>query len=218
MQQPTPYPQAGGPQAWQPPTARPQLSSRQKRGAAIAGIVGFNVLSIGFWLLITPILIGAFGLIAGFVLRQARREDFEPNFDLRQFERFIDAINPEAWVPALVIAAILGLALMVAAVFASHRILRAHNVHRPWPVTWSAIGIAIVASWILSTIGSIFWQIVSAIFSAGPADIGALVGITAAISILLALVVNSAIGWLSWWWMAHAMRAPHGTALPSSSA
>jgi hypothetical protein len=34
-----------------------------------------------------------------------------------------------------------------------------------------------------------------------------MVAVTGGIGLVLGIVLNCVIGWLAWWWMAHAMRA-----------
>ena len=41
---------------------------------------------------------------------------------------------------------------------------------------------------------------------AGNAPLWASIAVTGGVGIIVAIVVNSVIGWLAWWWMAHAMR------------
>jgi len=108
----------------------------------------------------------------------------------------------------------------VLGVFTSFWILRAHDVVRPWAVTWSSIGISIPALAIVSSVLSVLGQVVgtlslSSLFPAPGAAVpdatavGLGTGIAlAVVSLVVSLVVFAAVGALIWWWMAHALRRP----------
>jgi hypothetical protein len=195
------------PPGWQPPPPRPPLTPRQKSGARLAGIIGFLLLSVGFGLFSLPLAVLAFGaffaIVLGFIRTASQNE---AGFD--QFMSAFAAFDPTAWILPLVIAAVVGLVLMVLALVASARILRAHDVARPWPVTWAGAGIAIVGSWLLSGLSAVPFAILNVFRGDDPTtSVGAGIAV-GVVSLVLGLVLTGVIGWLSWWWMAHALRAP----------
>lgn len=198
------------PPAWQPPPPappRPPLTPREKSGARLAGIVGFLLLTIGYGLLSFPVAVLAFGAFFVFVAEFIRRvSQNDAAFD--QFMSGLSWFDPAAWILPLVVIAIVGAALMAGALFASARILRTHDIARPWAVTWSGAGIAIVGSWFLSGLSALPFGLAGGL-SSGDTDstfvISILIGV---LSLLIGLATTAVIGWLSWWWMAHAFRRP----------
>ena len=191
------------PAGWQPPPARPPLTPRAKRGASLAGIIGFLLLSLGFAVFGIPLALLAFGAFFALIVGLIRRSTRDP--DLGGFMDFVDRLDPGAWILPLVAIAVLGLAIIVAALFVSAGILRSHGISRPWGVTWAGAGIAIVASWLVSSVLSIPLQF-GRFF--GDGDSSAFPGVVVlwVLSGLAGVVVTAAVGWLSWWWMAHVMR------------
>jgi hypothetical protein len=199
--------------AWQPPAARPPLGQRQKAGAALAGSIGFVLLSLGFTLFGVPLALLTFGAFAGLILRSIGRFDEAQDVDYQRFVEFFERLNPEAWVLPLVLVALLGLAIMAAALYLSARILRSHDVEKPWAVTWAGAGVAIVGSWVVSGVLGLVTQLFS--FAAGfdrQNDWGVAIAV-GTLSFLLNLAAAAVVGWLSWWWMAHLMRP----ALPATA-
>ncbi|MET4637448.1 hypothetical protein [Mycetocola sp. 2940] len=201
---------------------RPPLAPRQKRGAMLAGAVGFSLMSLGFALVAIPLAIGLFGALFSTLFSWAAtnsRDDISIDGGVppEDFERFI----ADAWstfLPWMIGLVILGIILWILGYLASLGILRSHRVNRPVAVTWSALGIAIVGSWALSALSSP----ISGLFNLWTPDIGSpegvggvpdLTGFDVAPFIgigvgflLLSVLVNAGIGLLSWWWMAHAFR------------
>ena len=188
----------------QPPAVRQPLTPRQKSGARLAGILGFVLLSLGwtlFWVPLSALVFGAFlAFLAGIILGTA---------DVSGVEMFLgglDTLDLTPWILPIVIAMFVGVAIMAFAFVLSARILRAHDVARPWPVTWAGAGIAIVASWVFSWLAFLPLAIVGGLTEDSGLDgTGIVVGV---VSLLLGLAITVIIGWLSWWWMAHAMRRP----------
>jgi hypothetical protein len=193
--------------AWQPPAARPPLSQRQRAGAALAGAIGFLLLSLGFTLFGVPIALLLFGALFSTIIGVIARSDSAREADFQRFVDFFEQVNPTAWVLPLVLVALLGLAIMVASLFLSARILRSHDVNKPWPVTWAGAGVAIVGSWVVSGLLGLFTQALSwgAGFD-GRNEWGPAIAI-GIVSMVLNLAVSAVIGWLAWWWMAHLMRS-----------
>lgn len=207
--QPNPYAQTGQypPQAWQPRAVRPPLTAEQKRGARWAGIVGFNLLGLGWLLFIIPVVLGLFAAFFTFVLDQIGRSSSSRSTSYYQLRDFVDNANVTAWVIPLLILSLFGLAVWALGIFVSGRILKSHDVNHPWGVTWAATGIAIAAYPFVSWVGAIIVQIISAATDAAHAPVWTMVAVTGGIGLVLGIVLNCVIGWLAWWWMAHAMRA-----------
>ena len=186
--------------------ARPPLQPRQKAGARLAGIVGFLMLSLGFGLFWIPLALlaiaGIFALIVGLIDRSPRGQ----TNGVTSFMEFVNGLNPAAWIIPGVVIAVVGAALLVAAMIISARILRSHGVEKAWPVTWAAAGIAVFSSWVVSGVLSVPLQIIGNGFDNDrmrwlPLGIGISV-----IGFLVGIAITAGIGWLSWWWMAHVMR------------
>ena len=182
---------------------RPPLTARAKRGAAIAGAVGFLLLSLGFAM--ASFAIGL-ALIVAFFALIVRAASGSGTRMGAGFEQLLSELDIAPWIAPLVVIVIAGLVLMVAAIVVSGRVLVAHRVRRPWAVTWAGAGIAIVASWILSGILATFFNLAMGGFrwdspSWGAGFFGVLI-----VSAVIGLASNAVLGWLSWWWMAHAMR------------
>jgi len=200
------------PQGWQPPPARPALTPRQTAGARLAGIVGYLALSLGFALFGIPVGILVLGAFFAVILDLVRRSVDDPR--LGGFMDFVDRIDLGVWIVPLVVIAILGAAVMVAALFVSARILRSHDVNNPWGVTWAGAGIAVVGGWIVSSILSVPLQFS---WSFADTDSGQLfpgVVLIGALSILVSIATTAVTGWLAWWWMAHALRARPAAVAP----
>ncbi|MBG6055072.1 hypothetical protein IWX81_001483 [Salinibacterium sp. CAN_S4] len=194
---------------------RPPLLPRQRAGARLAGIIGFLVLSVGFWMLSVPLAILAVVAIVSVIFRAIGRSSGNPDW-YRQALVFIDRLQPEVWIVPLVIVAVVGLVLMVVALFTSARILRSHGVAKPWPVTWAATGIAIVASWIVSAVLSVPLQFAGVgIDDNNSQALAVRIGI-GILGFLVSIVSTAAVGWLSWWLAAHLLRAPAVAETPTS--
>jgi hypothetical protein len=194
----------------------------------LAGAVSFTLMSLGFALLIIPLVIGLFGAFFSTLLSYVANnnpEDFNVNGGLPP-ENF-DEIVSDIWstfLPWLIGSLIVGLIIWILGYLSSLWILRGHRVHRPVAVTWSGLGIAIVGSFLISALSTP----ITGLFNlwtpnfdsddfSGPnvvpgldsIDFAPIIGL-AVLFFLLSLLVNAAIGLLSWWWMAHAFREPAG--------
>jgi hypothetical protein len=188
---------------------RPQLGTRQKIGAAWAGIVGFNLRTIGFGLFIVPIILGLFAGLFAWIARVST--DYGQYAGL---EEFVENVNLSAWVIPLIVISIVGVGIMWLGLYLSKVILARHDVNRPWPVTWAGAGVAVAAFWVLQSFTSFGLQIGASALSAGGLDGGAIAAVLGVVGFLLGFIINSVIGWLSWWWMAHVMRSGLETATP----
>lgn len=201
--QPAPY----APQNWQPAVKRPPLTPMAKSGVRWAGIVGFNLLSLGWFLFVIPVVLSLFAAFLVFLIDQLGRSSTMSDQGYYQLKDFIETINASAWILPLILVAALGAVVWALAIFASGRILKAHAVDHPWGVTWAATGIAIVANWLFGWVGGLLVQVAAVVTGAADAPVWVGIVIGGALGLVVAIVVNSVIGWLAWWWMAHAMRS-----------
>jgi hypothetical protein len=189
--------------AYAPRPVRPPLTARAKRGAAIAGGVGFVLLGLGYAMVALPV---GLALIVAFFALIVRAASSSSTPGFVGIEQFLLGLDIRPWITPLVVVAIAGVVLMVVAIVLSGRVLAAHQVRRPWAVTWAGIGIAIVASWFVSGITGLFTNVaISGVKWDSPSGGGALIALLVA-STVVALASNAVVGWLSWWWMAHAFR------------
>ena len=192
------------PPAWTPPVRKPPLDARQKSGARLAGIVGFLLLNVGSLLFGLPlVLLAATALFALFIGVIARMS----NGSEQEWLAFVGDIDVVSFIPQLLLSSLLGAVVMVASLFVSTAILRRHGVNRPWAVTWASVGIATVASWILSGIATIPLQFATQMADgSGNAWADSIAAWIVGSVLVVAAIV--AVGLLSWWWMAHVLRSP----------
>jgi hypothetical protein len=202
---PPPLPQ----QPYQPVAKKPPLSPELKKTASVAGAVSFTVMSAGWGLFSTAAGIGLFAGFFAWILGVVTASGNGADADYFRLMDIIDAINPEAWVIPLVIAGLVGIGLWVLSLFISRGMLAKAGHPSPWGVTWAGAGVAIAASWFVSWIAWLPLQFVSLIApdAYNSWESGVTITIVLAIvSFVLNLVISAIIGWLSWWWMAHALR------------
>lgn len=212
MTEPNPYAtpnQYPAPQVYAAAPKKPPLEPKLKRAASVAGAVSFTVMSIGWGLLSTAAGIGLFAGFFAWVLSIVTASGQGRDADYFRMMDIIESINPAAWVIPLVIAAIVGIALWVASLFISRGMLARSGHPSPWGVTWAGAGIAIAASWFVSWIAWLPMQFFG--FIAPDAFTSFESGLTVtivlvAVSLLLNVIMTVTLGWLAWWWMAHAMR------------
>ncbi|MHA6696078.1 hypothetical protein [Homoserinimonas sp. A520] len=202
---PPPVPQ----QSYQAVAKKPPLSPELKKSASVAGAVSFTVMSIGWGLFSTAAGIGLFAGFFAWMLGVVGASGNGADADYFRLQEFIESINPGAWIIPLVIAGLVGIGLWVWFLFISRGMLaRAHHPS-PWGVTWAGAGVAIAASWLVSWIAWLPLQFVGVIAPDAYNSFESGVTITiilAIVSFVLNLAISAVIGWLSWWWMAHAMR------------
>ncbi|MHC5797968.1 hypothetical protein ACVXZ4_17610 [Lacisediminihabitans sp. FW035] len=190
-------------QPYAPRPVRPPLTARAKRGTVIAGAVGFVLLGLGYAMVALPI---GLALLVGFFALIIRAASSSSGPLPSGLEQFLAGLDFEPWVAALVILALVGVVVMAVAIVLSGRILAAHQVRRPWAVTWAGFGIAIVGSWVVSGITGVFTNVGFSGVRWDSSSAGSTIVLVVVISALIALVSNAVVGWLSFWWMAHAMR------------
>lgn len=198
-------------QAYAQAPAKPPLPRRTRNGAWIAGAVSFSVLSFGWTLFFASVVIALVGGLFLWFADVLSGRSTDPGGEA--FFDFFASIDVSAIIPLLIIGSVVGLVLMALALFLSRWILGAHQVNRPWPVTWAASGVAIVAGWIIGSVLGAVAQIVTSFAALAPDPIGAgIAGVS--VSGLLAIALTAAIGLFSWWWMAHLMRPREPLATP----
>lgn len=204
MSQPPYQPAPTGYAGFAPRPPKPPLSARARRGSWVAGAVSFSVLTLGWTLLAAALAVTLIGgmlmWIAGLI-----RLGGPSDADDRAFAEFFESVDAGAWAPLLIAGALVGLALMVLAFFVSRWILGAHGVAQPWAVTWAAAGIAIAASWIVSSVLSVGLQLVGTFAFSAPDPFALGTGVAVAGGIV-GILGTVAIGLLAWWWMAHVLR------------
>ena len=193
----------------------------------LAGGVAFTLMSLGFALVAIPLTIALVGAFFGTLFSWIARNNPEDlPLDGAPLPGNIDQIVSGAWsvaLPWLIGLVILGIILWVVGYLFSLRTLKSHRVNRPVAVTWSALGIAVAANFLLSALSSPFSGLLNMwtpnVNGTGNVDgdggFRGLEGIDftpfiglGVFFILVNLLVNAAIGLLSWWWMAHAFREP----------
>ncbi|WP_403021182.1 hypothetical protein [Salinibacterium sp. GXW1014] len=199
MSAPTPY-GYGPAYPVQAPPRRPPLTAGQKRGAMIAGGVGYTLMSLGFGtifaVVVVTLVFGVMGFIGASIARSGGAAD--------DFVQTVADIVQSYWWIALV-AAILGVALWLAGYFASVRILKSTGNPRGTAITWAALGIGIVAGWVVGTVLSIPGNMLTVMPGRGEGELpGLLVG--GGLLALASLAATVAVGVFAWWWMAHALR------------
>lgn len=212
---PGPQPYAAQPPAYR--VVRPSLPAREKRGAFWAGAVGFNLLTLGFLLVVVPLVIGAFGAFFALLFRQISNSGDELSTGFLAVRGFFASFDFGIIAILGLVVVVIGLAIMTAALFASRAILHANGVVRAWAVTWAGAGIAIVAYWVLGWIPTLLIQFLSGALANAGLEGWANFGTTGLIGFVLAIAVNAVIGWLAWWWMAHAFRAAAPIAAATTS-
>ncbi len=196
----------GSPSAGYATPARPPLTKRAKKGAFWGGAVGFNVLTIGFGLVVLPILAAIVGAFFSFLFTQVERNSDYLGTGYLAVRGLFASIDFGIVVVIGVVVFLAGLAIMTGALFASKAILRSHGVHRAWAVTWAGAGIAIVASWVVGWIPGVVVQFASGLFPQGGSDGFAALAALGGFGMILGIATTAVIGWLAWWWMAHAFR------------
>lgn len=196
------------------PVPRPGLSPREKTGAFWAGAVGFNLLTLGFSLVLLPLAAALFWSIFVFFITNVSKSlngsGLGPSLQDFGFD-----LSP--WIVPGIAVAVIGVALMAVAIIASRAILKGHGVHRPSGVTWAGAGIAIVGFWLLCWIPALIAQLTSSAMSSADAGWDANLGFSGAALALSAVVINTVVGWLAWWWMAHALRRTSAGALATAT-
>lgn len=196
-------------------TVKPRLSGGQRVTAALAGILGFLLHSVGWALIVAALGLGS---ILNFIAVAIRNTGSSTDSDAAQrvFRQLSHAIN--IGIAPLVIAGVVGAVLWVLALFISRGILRRGGHHRPWAITWAGLGVGVLMSVILTAIGAVVvWIVVQVQIAQATSGLAsgtvekvrqALQPLldTATVSGIVWLILSAVIGWLAWSWMAHALR------------
>ena len=197
---------------------KPSLTPRQRRGAASAGIVGFLLASLG-WLPFVVVAVGyvfAFGVyFLGAALGGADTR-FDAESQTGKLAASLIGIPATSLGVIIIIALVVGALLIAFGIFLSTVILRLHGVARPAGVTWLGLVLAIVGSWILDGILGFVVYLVAAHGDVGRGPVAPGGGISA-LYFVIAIAIQVALGWLCWWWMAHALRRPLASNDPQPS-
>ncbi|WP_290428388.1 hypothetical protein [Agromyces larvae] len=205
------YPQPAYPQQWAPvpaPAPRPPLEPRSRTGALVGGGVGLTLVTWGLGLAAFGAIFGIVALILAAVAGAVRAGDDGDN----AFTRFIDAVPMWLVIAVIAGAVVVGAALVVGGVLGQRAILRRHGVHRPTAVTWSSLGIGVVANGTIGGVLSAPASILPGVWSrSSDSAPGVLLLIGASV---VGVAVTAAIGAFASWWMAHAFRS----AQPAASA
>jgi hypothetical protein len=196
-----------------PRAPKPPLDARQKSGARIAGIVAFLMLNLGFALLWIPLALLAVVGVVTFILTALDRAVYRPGSMYEGMIGFVDSLNPSAAVVPLLLVALFGAAIMVAALFVSVRILRSHGSAKPWPVTWAGAGIAIASKWLVAGVLVVPFQVITSSaddnrMQALPIAIVPIAIVLGVISLLATVAIDAVIGAVAWWLSAHLLRPP----------
>jgi hypothetical protein len=183
---------------------RPSLTPTARRGAAVAGSVGFGMLTLGWALFLTPLLILIAASTAAYFL--SALSDNPDDTEASNTQALLNGFVGAGFLIPLIASVVVGLVLIVFGVIVSGRVLKSHGATRPWGITWSSIGISIVASWIvdgvLGTIGGV------AASAASDPNTGFGTGYWTALAVagVVILAIDVVIGRFVWWWMASAFR------------
>jgi hypothetical protein len=197
---------------------RPPLTRKQKRGTAIAGAVGFAVLNVGLLPAGLLFVLGVFS--SGAILFESFFSDKAKPGDVGGLIAQVlsgELHASQASVPAIIaISCVVGAILVIGSIILSIQVLRRHSVNHPVGVTWAGIAIAGVVHQVIVDI-ALFVGAATSTAVGGPefSSLG-----FAAVSIAVVVILDALLGWLAWWWMAHAMRSravPVEAAIPLHS-
>lgn len=158
--------------------------------------------------------LAAVGLVVGLItLIIAIVQDRSDPAELRQLRDFLAPIGGGTTVIVVLVACVVvGLGLVALAPVVSHRILRRHDVHRPWTVTLAGTGVGLVAAFTVSqaiglilgfldAVGDVAWA-----SGSGSTALSAAEFLRTGMELILVTAGTAAVGSLSWWWMAHLLR------------
>ncbi|MDQ1552187.1 MAG: hypothetical protein QOD50_1609 [Actinomycetota bacterium] len=188
---------------------KPPLTPRQRRGAAIAGIVGFLLATLG-WVPFVAVAIG-YAFSFGVYFLGAALGGGDTRFDAESQTGTLAAnligIPATSLGVVVIVALVVGVVLIALGLFLSTVILRVHGVARRAGVTWLGLLLAIVGSWVFDGILGFIAYLVAAAGDVGKGPV-APDGAVTALYFVIAVVIQIALSWLCWWWMAHALRRP----------
>ncbi|GAB3399797.1 hypothetical protein GCM10027515_06720 [Schumannella luteola] len=194
------------------PPPKPPLTRERKRAARHAGMLGFGAITLG-WNLLS---VGAVALmLLGLIYWAATSSGDVSTFTT--LAHYFDRQTGGMLMPLSIAFVVVGLILWVGGVVVSRLLLKRAGFPRPGGITWAGIGLGVGASVIV--IQPTIWGIVQAVAAIpySAIDSGAasssldpgFVGrglLTLGIYVLIVVAISVVVGWLCWWWMAHAMR------------
>jgi hypothetical protein len=184
--------------------ARPPLTPIARRGAAVAGSVGFGMLTLGWTLFLAPIVILLAATTAAYFL--SAFSDNPDDSEASNTQALLDGFVGAGFLIPLIASVVVGIALMVFGVIVSGRTLRSHGATRPWGITWSSIGISIVAAWIVDGVLGFTGGIVASALSDPSTGFGTAYWVAYIVAGIVVLAADVVIGRFVWWWMASAFR------------
>jgi hypothetical protein len=188
---------------------KPSLTPRQRRGAGIAGIVGFLLATLG-WLPFVAVIVGyvfAYGVYFLGAALGGNDTRFDAESETGRLAANVLGIPATSLGVVVMISLVVGIVLIALGVFLSSLILKRHGVARPGGVTWLGLLLAIVGSWIFDGILSFVVYLVAAGGDVGKGPVAPGGGLTV-LYFVIAVAIQVLLGWLCWWWMAHAFRRP----------
>ncbi|PFG30275.1 hypothetical protein FB385_2131 [Paramicrobacterium agarici] len=185
--------------------SRPALTRSQKTAALWAGAIGFPIMSLGLAIVIT--LLG-WSAVIGLLTAVASQLD-DTSADAARMLTEMDMIWSDYWwIFALVLLA--GLVVWAIGYGASIGIAKIGNVNKAAGATWAGFGIASCAGFVLMWLGNIVYLMGAAVVAMLSSDgFGGASLIFNIVFVVLGIVVWAGAGALSWWWMAHCLRARH---------
>ncbi len=192
---------------------KPPLTPRQRRGATLAGIVGFLLATLGW----VPFVIVAIGYVFSFgvyflgAVLGGDDTRFDAESETAKLAARLLGLPATSLGVVVFVALVVGVALIALGIVLSSLILKRHDVARPAGVTWLGLLLAIVGSWILDGILGFIVYLVAAAGDIGKGPVAPDGGVTA-LYFAIAVAIQVVLGWLCWWWMAYAFRRP----LPSN--
>ncbi len=195
---------------------RPPLTRRQKRGTALAGIVGFLVVNLGWLPFVLLGIVFVFVFVIYFINTILGGDDSlsASQSNATTIVTEFLGITRNDVLPFATVAGVIGVVLIAAGIVFSIQVLKRHGVNRPAAVTWVGLVLAIVGNWILSGLFSGIFYFIAALNDTGRGIELPNGGILAA-SALVTILYNALLGWLCWWWMAYAMRSRDSAATPT---
>lgn len=171
--------------------AKPPLNPQQRRAAIMAGAIAGGLFGIGWGILgivaIFLLVVVAFGAVMALL------------FGGVDVTGGLGAI----FIGILLVAFLIGVALVIISVVVSRSILRKGGVHRSTAVTWVSLLIVLVLNSIAGRIADPFIT-----GGGGGADVPVATRVIAGLAMLI-VAVGAGVG--AWLLMAHAFRAPAGT-------
>lgn len=185
--------------------SRPPLTPGQKSAAMWAGAVGFPLMSLGFAIIFTLL---SWSAVAG-IIRGVASQMNDQSAETLQVISDLDAMWENYWW-AFALALLVGVVIWILGYGASIGIAHIGKVAKATGTTWAGLGIASVAGFIVLWLGYIIYIVgLIAVLALDGDTAGAGFVIFNVAALVLGIVIWALVGALSWWWMAHCLRARH---------